>query len=142
MNMLHWINVMHRIRDGIKYRIATTAILLCGAIFIVCAAGFAIAAGYMWLATELPAYQAAFCVAGGLVFGGGLMILVACLRNRGSAGRGKSAQARDIAGQAEAAADRAVQAALSEAKKSPTSAVLTALALGVVVGLLRPKDDS
>ena len=141
MNMLHWMNVMHRVRDGIKYRIATTVILMCGAISIVCAAGFAIAAGYMWLATELPAYQAALCLAGGLLLGGGIAILVACRRNRRTSWRGTGAPAPDITGQAEATADRAVQAALSEVQKSPTPAILTALALGVVVGLLRPKDD-
>jgi hypothetical protein len=95
----------------------------------------------MWLVTLLPAYQAALCVAGGLIFVGGLVILVACIRHRRSAGRVKSTVAGDINRQAEAAAHSAVKAVLSEVEKSPTSAMLTVLALGVVVGLLCTKDD-
>ena len=142
MNMLRWIDIIHRVGDGIRYRIATAAVLLCGAIVIICAAGFAIAASYMWLATEMPNYLAALCVAGGLVLAGGIVIVAANVRHRHDNRDVKSAPPPDTARQAEMAAERTVQAALSEAKNSPVLAVLTALALGVVVGLLRPKDDS
>jgi hypothetical protein len=139
MNMLRWIDIIHRAGDGIRYRIGTAAILLCGAIVIFCAVGFAVAAGYMWVATVLPNYLAALCVAGGLVLVGGIAIMVANARRRD--GGVKSGPPPDAARQAEVAAERAVQAALSEVKKSPTPAMLTALALGVVVGLLRSNDD-
>lgn len=139
MAMLRWIEMIHRVRVGIRYRIATAAVLLCGAIIIACAAGFAIAASYMWLATKLPDYLAALSVAGGLLLVGGVVVLAANVRDRHHDRDVKSAPPPDTARQAEKAAESAVEAALSLAKNSPKSAVLTALALGVVAGLLRPK---
>jgi hypothetical protein len=139
------LDAVSSVKDGIRRRIATTAIILCGTALVLCAVGFAIAAGYMWLAAKLPDYLAALSVAGGLVLVGCLVIAVAV----GGGGRGtrrkrpavSDATYDDIARRAEDAAGQATRQALSSVRNNPSSALLSALALGLVVGLLRPKDD-
>lgn len=149
MNVLGVIDSLYgavnRVKDGIRQGVVTAVILLCGAALVLCALGFAVAAGYLWLATQLPAHWAALCVAGGLLLVGGLVIAIGAVRGRRRPVRESPALSAatydDITRQAEAAADRAVREALSSVRDHPSAAVLSALALGVVVGLLRPKDD-
>jgi hypothetical protein len=141
MIVLRWINAVRRVGDGIRYRITSSAIMLLGAMFIFFAAALATGASYLWLETILPNYLAALCVAGGLVLIGGLVIAIAHIRRRRYCRSIESSPFADAPRQSETVADRAIQTLLSEMTNSPSSTLLTALTLGVVIGLLRPNDS-
>ena len=129
-----------RIRRGVRRRVRSVSIGLCGALFILGAAGFGIAAGYMRLSIEMPDYQAALIVAAALLFIGVIVIAVARSENRHDTHPAADA-APDLARQIDDATNRATQEAMAEVRRSPLSAILTAVAVGAVVGLLRPTDD-
>jgi small-conductance mechanosensitive channel len=130
----------HRVKADVRRRMAAAAIVLCGAVLLACALGFAVAAGYLWLALRLPDYLAALCVAGALLLLGGCVIAVTVARSRTRRGSAASGQCRALAAEAEDAADRAVREAMVQVRANPSAAMLSALTLGVVVGLLRPMD--
>ena len=126
--------LLQRIKSGVRHGIVSAAIMTAGALLLVAAAGFAAAAGYIWLATQVPDHLAALLVAGGLALTGGIVIAVAVVRSR----HASPSLDTDIAREAEAAADQAVQSVLSEVRIHPLSALMTALVAGVAVGLLKP----
>lgn len=132
------------LRACLRHAVVTTGILILAAIFIACAGGFAIAAGYMWLETQMSGPAAALCVAGGLTLAGLLIIAVAMsrrpVRHRGTVSRAGSQSTVRQADELEELADVATRELISTVSKSPGSAALTAVALGVVVGLLRSKE--
>ena len=134
--------VKHRMQDSIRRRIRAAAIGLSGALFILGAVGFGIAAAYIWLCTQLPDHQAALVVAGVLLVIGFIVIAASRSRNHPAPQPDVAKAAPDLARQADDAAKRAVQTAISQVRISPMSTVITAVALGAVVGLLRPSDDS
>lgn len=143
MNILSGIDAasaaVDRARESVRRGIASVVIALVGIVILACAAGFAIAAVHMWLATQMPAYVAALYVAAGLALIGGAVLVIASGR------RGPRRPVRrpvppspEVA--AEMAADSTMRAAASQVNRHPAASVLTALALGVVVGLLKPSD--
>ncbi|MDA0661908.1 MAG: hypothetical protein O3B08_03615 [Proteobacteria bacterium] len=129
-----------RVRRGVRRRVRAVATGLCGALFILGAAGFGVAAGYMRLAIEMPAYQAALIVAACLLFVGVVIMAVARSETRRDTPAAADA-APDLARQIDEATNRATQEAMAEVRRSPLSAILTSVAVGAVVGLLRPNDD-
>ena len=130
--------LLQRIKSGVRHGIVSAAIMTAGALLLVAAAGFAAAAGYIWLAAQVPDHLAALLVAGGLALTGGIVIAVAVVRSRPRNRHASPSLDTDIAREAEAAADQAVQSVLSEVRIHPLSALMTALVAGVAVGLLKP----
>lgn len=130
------------VRDSVRETVVTAGILVLAAVFIACASGFAIAAGYMWLETRMPAPAAALCVAGGLALAGLLIIAVAMSRRRSPRSRSvPPAQPQPTIHETRELADLATREIMLKVSKSPGSAALTAVALGIIVGLLRPGQD-
>ncbi|WP_316977073.1 phage holin family protein [Shumkonia mesophila] len=137
MNVMMWLGLLggtvERAKAGLQRRIVGTMVIVGGAIVLVCAAGFALAAAHMWLSTRMPNYLAALTIAGGLALVG--LIVVAVGRQRARS----PARSPDVAARVERVADRARQETLSAVNENVLSAVVTALVLGVVAGLLRPR---
>lgn len=135
--MQHWLNKAQRLGDTIRFRLATVAILLCGAILMVAASGFAIAGGYMWLSTQLPDYLAALSVAGVLCLLGATVIALAAGRG-GSEKAPPSMVAPNKDSEADMAAEHIARAALKITMDTPIKALAAATVVGFIVGLLRP----
>tara|TARA_R110001592_G_scaffold291718_3_gene561193 strand:+ start:1215 stop:1640 length:426 start_codon:yes stop_codon:yes gene_type:complete len=140
MKMLCWINAVHRIGGNIRYRMATVAILLFGAIILLGAIGFCIAGGFLWLSMQMPDYLAALCVAGALFLAGAVVIALAFSRGGGKKAI-QAASARPNDAEADRGTERILQAAIEDLAKTPMKAIVVATALGFVVGLLRPKKS-
>jgi small-conductance mechanosensitive channel len=147
MNILHWIDSLcgaaYRLRDDMRRRMIAAVIVLVGLLLIFAAAGFAVAASYMWLATEYPAHIAALLVACGLAVVAGITIALGLARNRAGNGQrrrggiaGEMPDRPGIEHEVEEIADRAIREAQSQVVRNPMASVLTAVTLGVVVGLM------
>lgn len=134
--------VKARVQDRYRRGIQAAAIALCGGLFILGALGFAVAAGYIWLSMEMPAHQAALVTAGVLFLAGCVVFAVARGRNRAPQRPAAGDTTSDLAAQADDAAREAFRGVVSQVQGSPLSTVATAVALGAVVGLLRPTDDT
>ena len=135
-----WIGLFRRLRGDIRYCLANIAILAAGVLFIVAAAGLGVAGGYLWLSTLMPSHLAALAAAGGLFLIGAGIISVARVRH------GSQTPKPDAPGPApeadvEILSQRMMQAALAEVAKAPIKAAFAAVALGVIVGLLRVKKS-
>lgn len=135
-----WIGLLRRLRGDIRYRLTSMAIVTTGVLFIAAAVGLAIAGGFLWLSTQIPSHLAALVVAGGLFLIGAVTISVALLRN------GRPTRTPDNPGptpeaNAEFISQRMTQVALAEVAKAPIKAAFAAVALGVIVGLLRAKKS-
>lgn len=135
MNMLCWSNAIHRIGGNIRYRMGTVAILSFAAIIMLAAIGFVIIGGFLWLSTQMLDYLAALCVAGALFLVGAVVIALASSR-----GGGKKTPSATSA-RADGAAERIVQGAFEDLARTPLKSIAVAVALGFVVGLLRPKKS-
>ncbi|MEQ9489952.1 MAG: hypothetical protein RIM72_13280 [Alphaproteobacteria bacterium] len=109
-----------------------------GALIFAAAAGFAIAGAYLWLSTQIPNHLAALAVAGGLFLVGAFAIAVGLLRN-GSPTPKPDTSVPAPEDSAEIISHSMMQAALAEVARTPVKATLAAVALGVIVGLLRSR---
>ncbi len=136
--MQHWIDKAHRLGNAIRYRLATAAFLLGGALLMASAIGFSIAGGYLWLSMQLPSYLAAFIVAGVLCL---LSIIVVILASRRSGGEKtpSSVNESNDGAEAELASEKIVRSALTVTMDTPLKAIVAATAVGFIVGLLRAK---
>jgi hypothetical protein len=140
MKVLHWMDTLCRFRENMRYRLASTAILMVGALLMLGAIGFIVAGGFLWLSTQVESYAAAFIIAGVLFFIGAIVIAVALGRNN----RRKSATPAPLTtpeSDAQMISDRMVRSALAEVAEAPFQAAFVAVALGVIVGLLRSKKS-
>lgn len=133
-----WIGLFRRLRGNIRYCLTSMAILTTGVLFIAAAVGLAVAGGFLWLSTQMPSHLAALAVAGGLFLIGAVAISVALLRN-GSPTPKSDTPGPTPEANAEFISQRMMQAALAEVAKTPIKAAFAAVALGVIVGLLRAK---
>jgi len=133
-----WTGLFHRLRGGIRHCLTSMAIATAGAVFLVAAAGFAVASGYLWLSMQVPSHLAALMVAGGLFLIGAIAVSVALSRNRGARQKPNAPDPTSTT-DTEITTQRMMEAALVEVTKAPLAAAGAALALGVVVGLLRSK---
>lgn len=136
--MLHWINKARHLGDAIRYRLATVAFLLGGAVLMATAIGFSIAGGFLWLQMQLPSYQAAFIVAGVLGLFSIAVIFLASMRN-GNEKPQVSVTETDLDAEAELASEQIVRSAITVAMDTPIKAIVAATAMGFIVGLLRAK---
>ncbi len=136
MNAMMWLGLLggtiDRAKEGVRRRVAGTVVIMAGAVVFAVAAVFALMAAHMWLTIRMPNYMAALTIAGGLALVGLIVIAVGRQRMHSPARR------PDVASRVERVADRARHETLSAVNKSVPSAILTALALGIVAGLLRP----
>lgn len=127
--------VAQRTKAAIRRRVIAVAIAAVGAAFICTAIGFIVAAAYFWLSITLPNYMAALCVAGALFAVGIVVLVIANRRPHPTAvARNDVSDVSDVAGDA-------LTSVATYARQHPTATLLSALALGVAVGLLR-KDSS
>jgi TRAP-type mannitol/chloroaromatic compound transport system permease large subunit len=137
MNAMMWLGLLggtiERAKEGVRRRVAGTVVMAGGAVVLAGAAIFALVAAHMWLSLRMPNYMAALTVAGGLALVGLIVVAVGRQRMHSPAPR------PDVADRVERAADRARHETLSAVNKSVPSAILTALVLGIVAGLLRPR---
>jgi ElaB/YqjD/DUF883 family membrane-anchored ribosome-binding protein len=137
MNAMMWVGLLgstiDRMRASVRQKISGAIVIAGGGVVLVCAIGFALAAAHMWLALRMPNYMAALVIAGGLAVIG--LIVVAIGRARSNA----PARRVDVEARAERAAGKAREEALSATTSHPPSALLTALILGLVAGLLGPR---
>ncbi|MEX2615969.1 MAG: phage holin family protein [Alphaproteobacteria bacterium] len=129
-----------RVRSAVRRRIRAAVMGLCGGLVILGGAGFLVAAGYLRLSIEMPDYQAALIMAAILLLVGGIVIAAARSGNRQSANPTLETPP-DLARQAEDATSLATHEARVQVRDSPLTAILTAVAIGAIVGLLRPNDD-
>ena len=134
--MLHWINKAHRLGDAIRYRLATMAFMLGGALLMATAIGFSIAGGYLWLSMQLPRYLAAFSVAGALCL---FSMIIVAARRGGREKRAPGTPEPDHATEAEQASADIMRSALKVTIDTPIKAIVAATAMGFIVGLLRAK---
>jgi hypothetical protein len=135
LDALH--GVVARIGSGIRQRAATAAVCACaGAVFAV-SAGFAVMAGYLALAREMPSHLAALVTAAALALLGSVLLVVATVRRRRITALTSRPLQENLAYQAEELTDLVVRESIARIQRKPSSAVLTAVALGVVVGLIR-----
>lgn len=142
MNGMGVVNAIYaaldRCRTNLRRGVVAAAIFLMGAAVLFCAAGFALAGAYMWLSTQLPAHQAALVIAAALVLAAAVIFAVAARRS--SPPLGRQEHTATLAEQAETATDRAAEEAMAQIRRSPAGSLAVALAAGVVLGLLRPRD--
>lgn len=137
MNAMMWLGLLggsiERAKEGVRRRVAGTVVMVSGGVVLAGAMIFALLAAHMWLTLRMPDYQAALVIAGGLALVGLIVVAVGRRRIRSPAPR------PDVAARVEQAANRARYQTLSAVNKSVPSAILTALVLGMVAGLLRPR---
>jgi hypothetical protein len=139
--MLHALDALNgvaaKIGSGIRQRAAIASVLACAVIVFLVSGGFAVAAGYLALAREMPAHLAALGTAAVLALIGGVLLIIATNRRR----RVTALTSRSLHGmlshEAEDLTDFVVRETVARIQRKPSSAVLTAVALGVVVGLMR-----
>ena len=124
----------------------TVALYACAAAVFAVAAGFLIAAAYIRLTVEFSPDVAALCVAAGLfVIGAGILAFAIYRPKDGekrTGGRAQDDNPLAAAGPLGEAANEAMEKGLAHIRENPASAIATAAALGVAVGLLRSKGDS
>lgn len=137
MNAMMWLGLLggsiERAKEGVRRRVAGTVVIVAGAAVLAGAGVFALMAAHMWLTLRMPDYLAALTIAGGLALIG--LIVVAVGRQR----MHSPTRRPDVAARVERVADRARHETLSAVNKSVPSAIVTALVLGMVAGLLRPR---
>ncbi len=137
MNAMMWLGLLggsiERAKEGIQRRVAGTVVMAGGAIVLAGAIIFALMAAHMWLTLRMPDYLAALTIAGGLALVGLVVIAVGRQRIHSPIRR------PDVTTRVERVADRARHETLSAVNRSVPSAIVTALVLGVVAGLLRPR---
>ena len=121
-----------------RYRLTSIAILLTGALLVIGAVGFGVAGGFLWLSTRIPLHWAALLVAGGLLLLGVIIIALAMGRN-GRRGAPAPAASGSTEADAQKIAEQMIDSVLGTVAESPLKAVFGAVALGIVVGLLREK---
>jgi hypothetical protein len=139
--MLHTLDALNgvaaKIGSGIRQRAAIASVFAYAVIVFLVSGGFAVAAGYLALAREMPAHLAALGTAAVLALIGGFLLIVATNRRR----RITALTSRSLHGmlshEAESLTDFVVRESVARIQRKPSSAVLTAVALGVVVGLMR-----
>ena len=145
MNILSCLETMSArvadLRNGVRHVVLTMAVLTMAAAIMACAGGFAVAATYMWLETRMSGPAAALCVAGGLALAGLAIAAIALLRGRRRGRTAVSAQPKPSVRETRDLTDMATREVMSKVSESPGMAVLSAVALGVVVGLLRPDQN-
>lgn len=146
LSALTWMNaldrVMAKIGRGVRECIVVAAIGACAGVVFLVAGGFAIAAGYIALSRELPPHLAALGIAAALALFGALLLIVAAARGRGRRAHASGSPQGDLSGQAEKLADLMVKELITRIQQKPSSAVVTAVVMGVVVGLLRRNRPS
>ena len=114
----------------------TLAITAAGLLLVACGAGFLLASTYMWLESMLLPYEAALCTAGIAAAIGAIVMFAASARGQSPATAAPVNRPAAESQAEEAAA--AVEAVLSQARTNPTSTMMAALAMGVIVGILQP----
>lgn len=143
--MLRALDALHgvaaKIGSGIRQRAATAAVCAGAGVTFAVSAGFAIAAGYLALARDLPPHLAALGTAAALALFGGFLLIVAAVRRRRTTALTSRSLQGTLTNQAEELAeeltDLVVRESIARVQRKPSSAVLTAVVLGVVVGLMR-----
>lgn len=136
MEPSRWAEPLRRLGDAFRYRLTSMAMLLTAALLAIGAVGFGVAGGFLWLSTQIPSHWAALVVGGGLLLIGAIIMALAMGRN----GRqGAPAATRSAEADAQLIAERMIDSALGTVAESPLKAVFGAVALGMVVGLLREK---
>lgn len=137
MNAMMWLGLLggtiERAKVGMRRFVAGTVIMVSGAVVLAGAVVFALMAAHMWLTIRMPNYLAALTIAGGLALVGLIVVAVGRQRIHSLARR------PDVATRVERVADQARHETLSAINRNVPSAILTALVLGIVAGLLRPK---
>lgn len=122
-----------------RYRLTSTAILMAGVLFMLGAVGFCVASGFLWLSTRVESDVAALTVAGFLFGIGGIVMAFALGRNNDN--KPKPISPNTPESEAEIFSERLVRSALSEVNEAPFKAAFAAIALGVIVGLLRSQKS-
>ncbi len=130
---------MSQIRATARQTARCAALVLLSAVILTIAAGFGLAALYLHLVTFLPAHEAAGYIAAGL-FGIGFLILFFTLRRSPAPAGEYVAQTPPSALAAQSAIDDCTRAASDVVRRNPASTLMTALAAGAIIGLLKPKD--
>ena len=137
MNAMMWLGLLggsiERAKEGLRRRIAGTVVMASGAVILAGAVVFALMAAHMWLTLRMPDHLAALTIAGGLALVGLIVVAVGRQRMHSPTHR------PDVATRVERVADRARHETVSAVNKSVPSAMATALVLGIVAGLLRPR---
>ncbi len=115
------------------------ALMLLSAVILTIATGFGLAALYLHLVTFLPAHEAAGYIAAGL-FSTGILVLYFTLRRRKPPAGEYVAQTPPSALAARSAIEDCTRAASDIVRRNPASTLMTALAAGAIIGLLKPED--
>lgn|GEM_PF-6570649 len=123
---------------GLKRRLVDAEFMLCGSLLLFVAAVFAAIACFLWLAQDIEPYQAALWVSGGLAIIGGAVFFAGRFRRGRAYFQGSPGSAHGFTREAEEAVKVVEQNLLSHIQRDPVTTVLTSLAVGVVLGLLRP----
>lgn len=140
MKAFHFMDMICRFRQRMRYRLTSTAILMAGVLFMLGAVGFCVASGFLWLSTRVESDVAALTVAGFLFGIGGIVIAFALGRNNDNKPK-PIISPNTPESEAEIFSERLVRSALSEVNAAPFKAAFAAIALGVVVGLLRSQKS-
>jgi ElaB/YqjD/DUF883 family membrane-anchored ribosome-binding protein len=140
--------LMRRLRCEVRALLASMVMLIVGALFFAAAVGFAVASAYLWLSMRMSDPAALLAVAGGLLVVGAALSTAALRKSRSAAAPAHSGRTaedempEDGRAELERLSHQLVKAAHAEVAKAPLKAVLTAVALGLVVGVLRGKKSS
>ena len=136
MNATMWMGLLggtiDRVKEGIRQRVAGLVVMAAGAIVLVCAVGFGLAAAHMWLSTRMADYLSALTIAAVLALVGLIVVVVGRRRTRAPI-------RSDVVGRVEQTAERARRETAAAVSSNVPSALVTALVLGIAAGLFRPK---
>lgn len=130
---------MSQMRATARQTARCAALILLSAVILTVAAGFGLAALYLHLTTFLPTHEAAGYIAAGL-FITGILVLFFTLRQKSPPAAEQVAQTSSPALAAQSVMEDCTRAASDVVRRNPTSTLMTALAAGAIIGLLKPKD--
>ncbi|MEQ8708760.1 MAG: hypothetical protein RIC36_07195 [Rhodospirillales bacterium] len=128
-----------RMRETARQTAKCAALVLLSVAILTIAAGFGLAAVYLHLVTFLPAHEAAGYIAAGLFVTGSLILFITLHRGQSRTVE-PAAQTPPPAVALQSAMDNCTQAASDVVRRNPGSTLMTALAAGAIIGLLKPKD--
>jgi hypothetical protein len=120
----------------LRYQCISLVIAAAGLLLVASGAGFLLASTYMWLTNMLLPYEAALCTAGIAAATGVIVMFTASAHRRPTAPTASVHQA--VPNQQVDDAVAAAEAVLSQIRTNPSSTMLAALAMGVIVGILQP----
>ena len=140
MKAFYWMDTINRFRESVRYRLMSSVIVMAGVLFMLGAVGFCVASGFLWLSMQVSSDEAALIVSGVLFIIGGIIMTFALGRNTHRKPTSTSHRCTPET-DGEIITDRMVQSALTEVAESPYKAAFAAVAIGVIVGLLRSQKS-